>query len=180
MAVYRMMHYYCAGEIIQDHPLVGVGINAHLNYLLTNTSIVDFEAIFDTTDMWEPEEFMLHNPVHNIWLILLSELGIIGFLPILTFVIYYIASFKRRIRIAKNKYFHIIACTGLGIMCTLLVQGNSDWNPLTQQQLIISLMFFTLSLNKRFMAENYYNDADNMNILPQQTNDNETTTTITT
>ena len=180
MAVYRMMHYYCAGEIIQDHPLVGVGINAHLNYLLTNTSIVDFEAIFDTTDMWEPEEFMLHNPVHNIWLILLSELGIIGFLPILTFVIYYIASFKRRIRIAKNKYFHIIACTGLGIMCTLLVQGNSDWNPLTQQQLIISLMFFTLSLNKRFMAENYYNDANNMNILPQQTNDNETATTITT
>ena len=172
MAVYRMMHYYCAGEIVQDHPFVGVGINAHLNYLLDNTSMVDFEAIFDTTDMWEPEEFMLHNPVHNIWLILLSELGIIGFLPVLAFVIYYFASFKRHIRISKNKYFHIIACTGLGIMCTLLVQGNSDWNPLTQQQLIISLMFFSLSLNRRFMAES--NENDNMNVLPQPTNDNET------
>ena len=163
MAVYRMMHYYCAFEIVQDNPLLGVGINGHLYSLLNNTSLVDFEAIFDTSEMWQPEEFMFHNPVHNIWLILLAELGIIGFLPILAFVIYYFASFKRRIRKSKNKYFHIVACTGMGIMCALLTQGNSDWNPLSQQQLIISLMFLAFSLNKRFMSDQY---GDEMDILP--------------
>ncbi len=163
MAVYRMMHYYCAFEIVQDNPLLGVGINGHLYSLLNNTSLVDFEAVFDTSEMWQPEEFMFHNPVHNIWLILLAELGIIGFLPILVFVIYYFASFKRRIRNSKNKYFHIVACTGMGIMCALLTQGNSDWNPLSQQQLIISLMFLAFSLNKRFMSDQY---GDEMDILP--------------
>ena len=166
MAVYRLMHYYCAGEIVQDHPLIGVGINGHLHYLLNHTSLVDFETVFDTTDMWEPEEFMFHNPVHNIWLILLAELGVIGFFPVLAFVIYYFASFKQRIRKSQNKYFHIIACTGLGIMCALLTQGNSDWNPLTQQQLILSLMFLTLSLNKRYMGARY---SDEMDIIPSST-----------
>ncbi|MDO4510445.1 MAG: O-antigen ligase family protein [Bacteroidales bacterium] len=170
MATYRLMHYYCAGEIVGDHPLIGVGLNCHLHYLLHNTSLVDFEAIFDTSEMWEPEEFMFRNPVHNIWLILLAEMGIIGFLPILGFVIYYFATFKRRIRKAQNRYYHIVACTGLGIMCALLVQGNSDWNPLSQQQLIISLMFLCFSLNRRFMSDQY---GDEMDILQQPATPNE-------
>lgn len=160
MAIYRLMHYYCAFEIVQDHPLIGVGINAHLDYLLNSTSLVDFEAVFDTTDMWQPEEFMFHNPVHNIWLILLAELGIIGFLPIFAFVIYYFASFKRRIKKARNRYYQIFVCTGLGIMCALLVQGSSDWNPLTQQQLAMSLLFLSLSLSKRFMVAEYHDDGN--------------------
>lgn len=153
MTTSRLMHYYCGYEIFQDHPLVGVGMNAHLVYLGENSSAVIFEQVFDMTDLWQPEEFMFTNPIHNIWIILIVELGIIGFLPILGFVIWYIATFKRRTRQSQNRYYNIINITGLGIMLCLLVQGNSDWAPLTPQVLSLSLMFIALSLNSHYAAE---------------------------
>ena len=153
MTTSRLMHYYCGYEIFQDHPLVGVGLNTHLIYLVENSSTVIFEQVFDMTDMYQPEEFMFTNPIHNIWIILIVELGLVGFLPILGFVIWYIATFKRRTLRSQNRYYNIINISGLGVMCCLLVQGNSDWAPLTPQVLNLSLMFIALSLNRHYAAE---------------------------
>ena len=114
-----------------------------------------FEQVFDMTDIWQPEEFMFTNPIHNIWIIMVDELGIIGFLPILGFVIWYIATFKRRTRLSQNRYYNIVNISGLGIFCCLLVQGNSDWAPLTPQVLNLSLMFLALSLNKHYSEEEH-------------------------
>ena len=155
MTTSRLMHYYCGYEIFQDHPLVGVGLNAHLVYLGENSSAVIFEQVFDMTDLWQPEEFMFTNPIHNIWIILIDELGLIGFVPILGFVIWYIATFKRRTRQSKNRYYNIINITGLGVIFCLLVQGNSDWAPLTPQVLQLSIMFIALSLNSHYRAEEH-------------------------
>ena len=149
----RLMHYYCGYEIFEDHPLIGVGLNAHLTYLGENSSAVIFEQVFDMTDMWQPEEFMFTNPIHNIWIILIDEVGLIGFLPILGFVIWYIATFKRRTRRSQNRYYNILNIAGLGVVCCWLVQGNSDWAPLTPQVLNLSLMFLALSLNRHYAAE---------------------------
>ena len=153
MTTSRLMHYYCGYEIFEDHPLVGVGLNGHLNYLVENGSAMMFEQIFDAADIFQPEEFMFSNPIHNIWIILIDELGLIGFFPILAFVIWYIATFKRRTRLSQNRYFNIINISGLGVVCCLLIQGNSDWNPLTPVALNLSLMFIALSLNKHYAAE---------------------------
>ena len=153
MTTSRLMHYYCGYEIFQDHPLVGVGLNDHLNYLVENGSAMMFEQIFDAADIYQPEEFMFSNPIHNIWIILITELGIIGFLPILGFVFWYIGTFKRRTRKSQNRYYNILNISGLGVICCLLVQGNSDWAPLTQQVLNLSLMFIAFSLNRHFAAE---------------------------
>ena len=98
---------------------------------------------------------MFTNPIHNIWIILIDELGIIGFLPILVFVIWYIATFKRRTRLSRNRYYNILNISGLGVMCCWLVQGNSDWAPLTPQVLSLSLMFIALSLNRHYAAEEH-------------------------
>ena len=155
MTTSRLMHYYCGYEIFEDHPLVGVGLNAHLNYLVENGSAMMFEQIFDAADIFQPEEFMFSHPIHNIWIILIDELGIIGFLPILVFVFWYIATFKRRTRVSRNRYYNILNITGLGIICCLLVQGNSDWAPLTPLILNLSLMFIALSLNRHYAAEEY-------------------------
>ncbi|MBR5726991.1 MAG: O-antigen ligase family protein [Muribaculaceae bacterium] len=155
MTTSRLMHYYCGYEIFMDHPLVGVGMNAHLVYLGENSSAVIFEQVFDMTDLYQPEEFMFTNPIHNIWIILIDELGLIGFLPILAFVLWYIATFKRRTRQSKNRYYNIINITGLGVMLCLIVQGSSDWAPLTPQVLQLSLMFFALSLNSHYRAEEH-------------------------
>jgi len=153
MTTSRLMHYYCGYEIFQDHPLVGVGMNAHLVYLVENSSAVMFEQVFDMTDMWQPEEFMFNNPIHNIWIILIVELGIIGFLPILAFIIWYIATFKRRTRHSRNRYYNILNMSGLAVILCWLIQGNSDWAPLTPQVLNLSLMFLALSLNRHYAAE---------------------------
>ena len=153
MTTSRLMHYYCGYEIFQDHPLVGVGLNAHLVYLVDNGSAMMFEQIFDAADIYQPEEFMFSNPIHNIWIILIDELGLIGFLPVLAFVIWYIATFKRRTRLSQNRYYNIVNITGLGIVFCWLIQGNSDWAPLTPQILNVSLMFVALSLNRHYAAE---------------------------
>ena len=153
MTTSRLMHYYCGYEIFEDHPLIGVGMNAHLNYLAENGSAMMFEQIFDMTDLYQPEEFMFSNPIHNIWIILIDELGIVGFLPLLCFVIWYIATFKRRTRTSHNRYYNILNISGLGVVCCWLVQGNSDWAPLTPQVLNLSLMFVILSLNRHYAAE---------------------------
>ena len=155
MTTSRLMHYYCGYEIFEDHPLVGVGLNGHLNYLVENGSAMMFEQIFDAADIFQPEEFMFSNPIHNIWIILIDELGLIGFFPILGFVIWYIATFKRRTRQSQNRYYNIVNIAGLGVVSCLLVQGNSDWNPLTPVALNLSLMFIALSLNKHYAAEEH-------------------------
>lgn len=155
MTTSRLMHYYCGYEIFDDHPLIGVGLNAHLNYLAENGSAMMFEQFFDMTDIYQPEEFMFSNPIHNIWIILIDELGLIGFLPILGFIIWYIATFKRRTRLSRNRYYNIINISGLGVVCCWLVQGNSDWAPLTPQVLNLSLMFVALSLYYRFAKEEH-------------------------
>lgn len=155
MTTSRLMHFYCGYEIFEDHPLIGVGLNGHLNYLVENGSAMMFEQIFDTADIYQPEEFMFSHPIHNIWIILIDELGLIGFIPILCFVFWYIATFKRRTFSSRNRYYNILNITGLGIVVCLLVQGNSDWAPLTQQVMNLSLMFIALSLNRHYAAEEH-------------------------
>ena len=155
MTTSRLMHFYCGYEIFEDHPLIGVGLNGHLNYLVENGSAMMFEQIFDTADIYQPEEFMFSHPIHNIWIILIDELGLIGFIPILCFVFWYIATFKRRTFNSRNRYYNILNITGLGIVVCLLVQGNSDWAPLTQQVMNLSLMFIALSLNRHYAAEEH-------------------------
>lgn len=155
MTTSRLMHYYCGYEIFEDHPWVGVGLNGHLNYLVENGSAMMFEQIFDAADIYQPEEFMFSNPIHNIWIILIDELGLVGFTPIVVFVIWYIATFKRRTKRSQNRYYNICNITGLGIMFCLLVQGSTDWNPLTPQSLNLSLMFIALSLNRHYAAEEH-------------------------
>ena len=153
MTTSRLMHYYCGYEIFMDHPIVGVSMNNHLFYLTENTSAAIFEQVFDMTNIWRPEEYFFMTPIHNIWIIMIVELGLLGYLPIMGFVIYYIATFKRRTQLSANRYYNIINITALGIVCCLLIQGSSDWAPLSPQVLNISLMFIALSLNRHYRAE---------------------------
>ncbi len=155
MTTSRLMHYYCGYEIFLDHPLVGVSMNNHLFYLTENTSAAIFEQVFDMSGIWRPEEYFFITPIHNIWIIMIVELGLIGYLPIMGFVIYYIATFKRRTTLSANRYFNIINITGLGIVACQLTQGSSDWAPLSPQVLNLSLMFIILSLNHYYRAEEY-------------------------
>lgn len=143
----RSMHYLCGYEIFNDHPVVGVGLNSHLKYLNDNIEI-NFNDFFDSTSGWDfNSEFMFAAPIHNSWLIILCETGLIG----LAFCIYYIGrflyKFKPRIRRSKSLFYNIVLITTLGIFLNFIVHGNTDYAPLTVQELNISLLFIFLAAN---------------------------------
>jgi O-antigen ligase len=150
MVIARYMHYYCAYEIFEDHPLIGVGLNSHLRYLQDNSALVDIETMFEGLDIWLPEDFIFHNPIHNIWLIMLTEFGIIGVIPILCFIVYYFVTFKKKIRNSNSKYYNISAISGLGILSYMFVHGNTDWALYTPTMLNISLLFLYVSETKQY------------------------------
>ncbi|MEG2402740.1 MAG: O-antigen ligase family protein, partial [Muribaculaceae bacterium] len=70
MALARIMHYICGFEIFKEHPLIGVGLNSHLKYLNDNIDI-DFQLLF-STDEWLGKDFMYSDPIHNMWIVILT------------------------------------------------------------------------------------------------------------
>lgn len=146
----RSMHYLCGFEIFSDHPIVGVGLNSHLKYLNDNVEI-NFNDYFDSTSGFDfNNEFMFSSPIHNSWLIILCETGLIG----LIFTIYYVGrflyKFKPRIRRSKSMYYTVVLVTTLGIFFNFIIHGNTDWAPLTIQELNISLLFIFLAANDSY------------------------------
>jgi O-antigen ligase len=151
MSTARLMHYYCATEIIKAHPWLGVGLNSHLKFLLADKTI-DINAVFGA-EYWMPEDFMFTNPIHNVWLSLLAELGIVGFTPIVVYVVNFFRTFKKKIKNSQSIFYTISVMTALGIISCLLVQGNSDWAPETPQVLNITILFLFLAGTTSYAGE---------------------------
>ncbi len=128
MFIARLMHFYCAFETIGEHPFIGVGLNAHLEYIRNNIN-PDIFTILNTSS-WRPEEFIFSNPIHNIFLIFLTELGVIGFIPIIVFIIKKFTNIKKQLRREAPANYHIAALFAIGVLCYLLVHGMSDWAPM--------------------------------------------------
>lgn len=136
----RIIHYYAGYEIFIDAPFRGVGLNTHLQYL---REFKDLEFFEDT--VWMPEEFFFHNPIHNVFIILLTELGIFIFLAIIAFIAYRFYKLKQDIRSNYSNSYKILRLTTIGIFCCLLVQGMSEWAPISQIVLNLSILFIYTS-----------------------------------
>lgn len=146
----RSMHYLCGYEIFQDHPLVGVGLNSHLKYLNDNIEI-DFNDYFESTSGFDfNDEFMFSAPIHNTWLILLCEIGLIGTGFCVYYILRFFKKFKPRVFKSKSLYYKIVLVTTLGIFINIIIHGNTDFAPLTIQELNISLLFIFLSANDSY------------------------------
>ena len=154
MMLARLMHVYCGYETITEHPIVGVGLNAHLEYIRHNIS---FGAMFGDINkiFWRAEEFMFSNPIHNIFLIFLSELGIIGTLPILFFIFRRFFRIKRNLRDEENpSAYKLLLLFSIGLLCCLIVHGMADWAPLsTQSRNIWIFVFFVTAVGKACQSE---------------------------
>ena len=59
-------------EIIRDHPILGIGLNNHLN----------------VTPDYDPDNYIFPMPVHNHYILVASEIGIPGLIFFLGFLIY--------------------------------------------------------------------------------------------
>jgi O-antigen ligase len=148
MMLARMMHYYCGYEIIQEHPFFGLGLNTHLEYIRINIS---FGATFGDINkiFWRAEEFMGSNPIHNVPLILLSELGIIGTLPIVYYIIRQFLKIKSRLRGDYNESYKIMALYAVALISYILIHGMADWAPVNVlMRNIWMLVFFAVAIDR--------------------------------
>ena len=133
--------------IVLFTPLKGVGLNAHLEYIRANSSFRIFGDV--SRIIWQAEEFMSTNPIHNVLLIWLSEFGIIFTLPILYFFVRRFYKIKSILRSDDDTNYKIISLFSIGLITCLLVHGMADWAPMSRPLSNIWLLaFFVSSLNK--------------------------------
>ncbi|MDI6803864.1 MAG: O-antigen ligase family protein [Bacteroidota bacterium] len=146
MGVARFVHWYLGWEIFSANPLIGVGLNSHLNYLHHN--IVVIPGLQDYK-----YEFFITNPLHNTHLIMLSEYGILG--GIIWLYGFYFIIKKNLIEynlsiISKeiNPFSYIFT---LAIIIIYFFYAFTGWA--TTQYFVISFMIIFLVHNNKIISD---------------------------
>jgi O-antigen ligase len=89
------------------------------------------------------------NPIHNVPLILLSELGIIGTLPIVYYIIRQFLKIKSRLRGDYNESYKIMALYAVALISYILIHGMADWAPVNVlMRNIWMLVFFAVAIDR--------------------------------
>jgi putative inorganic carbon (HCO3(-)) transporter len=111
----RVPQFMVAWKIIKENPLLGIGVN--------NYSEIMWE--YDTDAAVESLSEITHEPVHNIFLGITAEMGIIGFIVFFWFIT---AVFNQGFAsIRKNDHFYHFAVIGLlGGILAFLAHGLVD------------------------------------------------------
>jgi O-antigen ligase len=133
----RLIHYFMAYNALNESPLLGIGINAHVELFMNKLSLSNSITL---------EEFFISNPVHNIHLIILIETGIVGFILWLFFIF---NSFSKSKEYLKKKQNEIMNLSFAGSLLGFVFYGLTGWAPLSQGILPFFLLFsfFTYRFN---------------------------------
>ena len=148
MFLARLLHFYCGYETFIDHPWIGVGLNAHLEYI---RHTISFGSVFGNLNnyFWQAEEFMFSHPIHNIFLIILTEMGIVGLLPVMFFFLRRFLSIKGVLRSETTQENKVMFLFAIGLICCLAIHGMADWAPFTLNlRNIWILIFFATAITK--------------------------------
>lgn len=136
----RFSHYILAWAMIQDHPIIGVGLNAHLTYAKEYYS--EFVRFLGNRS----DDFYFKNPIHNIHIIILTEAGILGFG---LWVAAIIRGWWSRIRTMKSSLSQstlVLSGTFTVALLAYSIYGMTGWAPLTYPHLsMILLLLFASS-----------------------------------
>jgi len=108
----RLFYSQTSFLIIQEYPLLGIGIG---NF------VWEIRQMLDLLSSW------LHQPVHNIYLLIASETGLIGLFIFLMFLYQLLRKFNKKL---KNKKHYLL----LLIVCAFLFLGLFDHYFWTLQQ----------------------------------------------
>lgn len=137
----RLLHWGIGLEIFQKHYLLGVGLNAHLEYLDA------YGLSLNAVD--QNNEFILSNPIHSIHLIVLAELGLVGGLLWLYLIITITARGKNYIaynkRYKKNRAGNILVLTSIGVVVCFIIYGSTGWAPFSPGLFPFFLFFISAS-----------------------------------
>ncbi|MBI2611595.1 O-antigen ligase family protein [Candidatus Gottesmanbacteria bacterium] len=129
---YRQELNLVALKMFQQNPLIGKGINNFLPQLPIYKS--DVSQIY----WWQP--------VHNIYLLILSETGIIGF-SITIFILYKVYKNYKKVGLKSNKWLGFI------LLSQILLIGMIDHYFLTLQQ---GQIMATIVISLAFLPQNSY------------------------
>lgn len=133
----RMVHWLMAFNIFEASPYIGVGLNSHLSYLSQHLGIVNQVTM---------DDFFSVNPIHNIHLIILSEIGVIGFLLWVYFLFGNILKAKKEIKEGHNEVFSL---TLIGLFVAYIIYGLTGWAPFSTAILPIFLFITFFSIKYR-------------------------------
>lgn len=136
----RLIFLAVAVEIFKTSPVVGVGLNAHRDYIINHSNILT---------VLTSDTFYLNNPIHNINLIVLVETGLLGFICWLVFLI---TSFiKSKQDLSKNRN-EILSMSYIGVLIAVFLYGMTGWAPFSITMLPFFLFFTFFSIRYRSMA----------------------------
>jgi len=147
----RIDHVNMGMQIFNSSPIIGVGINTHLEYV--NRNIALYRDVHN--------DFLTSNPIHNTHLIILVETGVIGLLLWIIFL--FTSIWKAKYNIANNTNI-ILSLTQIGLLITFIIYGFTDWAPLSPSIFPIFLMFtyftnkFSISLNAKATTAHLINN----------------------
>ncbi|WP_254412300.1 O-antigen ligase family protein [Dyadobacter diqingensis] len=128
----RALHWLMAIEAFKQAPIFGVGLNTHLIYFSKHPTILK---------NLELSPFFLENPIHNIHLILLVELGLVGFIMWIIFLGRSVANSKFDISKGQNTALSI---TQIGTVIVYIFYGLTGWAPFSLNILpyFLFIMYF--------------------------------------
>ena len=141
----REEHWRLGYEIWNQAKILGVGLNTHVYYLAHN----------DLYYSGATNAFTVNVFIHNIHLIILAELGLIG---IVLWIYLLFIKFKKIVDLKTNysKEDNILKMTFLAILVGLIVAGFFDWSPIAQANFSLvlffgffSTQFFSQSINSK-------------------------------
>lgn len=124
----RLMHWFMALDVFSNHPVIGVGLNAHLEFFQKNVNLL--KSIDVNND------FLITNPVHNIHLIVLAETGLVGFLFWLAILLKNIIGNKNHLgKIRDIKTYtgqSIMLLSTIGVALIYTIYGMTGWAPFSE------------------------------------------------
>ncbi len=135
----RMVHFLMAFNIFEASPYIGVGLNAHLSYLSQHLGIVNQITM---------DDFFAVNPIHNIHLIILSEIGVLGFLLWIGFLFGNILKAKKEIKEGQNE---VLSLSLIGLFVAYIIYGLTGWAPFSTAilPLFLFITFFSIKYRVR-------------------------------
>ena len=148
MMIARLLHFYCGYMIFLDHPIIGVGFNTHVEYMIDNFNFKEM-AFADPIII----DFLYSHSIHNIFFIWLAELGLLGMIFILYFFIKRFRGIKGILRSDDNISFKIFSFTSIGILCCFLAQGMAEPSFMGTPLREFWMFFFVISATKHYQKD---------------------------
>lgn len=139
MAMARVVHWVAGYEAFIRNPVMGVGLNTHLVYFAEKLPIL--------------EGFFARSPIHNIHIIILCEMGALGLLAWMYFIISNIQKSQLQVVLNDDKEVSALNLALIGIIISYFVYGFFGWAPFANEQVSVFLLIFFFASHYRVSNE---------------------------